>query len=106
MCFASISFESNCTDGIEFHSYRLIDKYMAQPRVMKLNRTNIDENYLSPDVVSIALTYFLNPPHSRLKYAIQFFLIDTPQNLLQVLRELVLVSHLNPFELFVTVRNK
>jgi hypothetical protein len=35
--------------------HRLVDKYMPQPRLMKLNRTNIDENYLSSDVVSIAL---------------------------------------------------
>jgi hypothetical protein len=28
----------------------------------------------------------LNAPHSNLKYAIQFFLIDTSQNLLQELK--------------------
>jgi hypothetical protein len=35
--------------------YRLVDKYMHQPRLMKLNITNIDKIYLSSDVVSIAL---------------------------------------------------
>jgi hypothetical protein len=35
--------------------YRLVDKYMRQPRLMKLNITNRDKNYLSSDVVSIAL---------------------------------------------------
>jgi hypothetical protein len=56
--------------------YRLVDKYMSQPRLMKLNRINIDENYLSSGVVSIALSYFLNSAHRSLKYAIQFFLIN------------------------------
>jgi hypothetical protein len=46
---------------------------------MKLNRTNIDENDLSSDVVFVALTYFLKPLHPSLKYAIQFVLIDTPK---------------------------
>jgi hypothetical protein len=32
---------------------------------MKLNITNIDRNCLSSDGVSIALTYFLTPPHAR-----------------------------------------
>jgi hypothetical protein len=82
------------------HEYRLVDKYMRQPSLMKLNITNINENYLSFDVVSIPLAYFLNSPHPSLKYAIQFFLIYIPQNLLQALKKLVLVSHLNRFELF------
>jgi hypothetical protein len=86
--------------------YRLIDKYMRQPRLMKLNIINIDENYLSSDIVSITFTYFLNPLHSSLKYAIQFFLIDNFQNVLQALNKLVLISHLNPFELLFTVGNK
>jgi hypothetical protein len=68
--------------------------------------TNIDENYLSSDVVSIALAYFLNPPHPSLKCAIQFFLIDISQNLLQGLKKLVLVSHLNPFEFFFHYRKQ
>jgi hypothetical protein len=63
--------------------YRLVDKYMRQPRLMKLNITNIDENCLSSDVVFITFTYFLNPPYPSLKYSIQFFPIDTPQNRLQ-----------------------
>jgi hypothetical protein len=54
--------------------------------LIKSNITNIDENYLSSDLVSIALIYFLNQLHPSLKYAIQFFLIDTSQNLLQALK--------------------
>jgi hypothetical protein len=67
---------------------------------MKLNRTNIDQNYLSSDVVFIVLTSSLNPLHPSLKYVIQFFLINTFQNLLQALKKLVFVNHLNPFEFF------
>jgi hypothetical protein len=66
----------------------------------------MNENYLSSDVVSIALAYFLNPLHLSLKNAIQFFLIDTPQNLLQWLRKLALVSHLNLLELFFDCRRQ
>jgi hypothetical protein len=73
---------------------------------MKLNRTNRDENYLSSDVVSIVLTYFLNTLHQSQKYAIQFFLIDTSQNHLQALEKQVLASHLNQFEFSFTVGNK
>jgi hypothetical protein len=80
--------------------HRLVDKYMRQPYLMKLTITNINEIYLSSDIVSIAFAYFLNPPHSSLKYAIEFFLIDTPQHLLQGPKKLILVSHLNPFEFF------
>jgi hypothetical protein len=65
---------------------------------MKLNKTKIDENYLASDIVSFALTYFLNPPHPSLKYAIQLFLINIAQNLLQALKKLIIVSHLNPFK--------
>jgi hypothetical protein len=79
---------------------RLTDKYMHQPHLMKLNITKRDEIYLSSDIVSIALAYFLNPPHPSLKCAIQFFLIDTSQNLSQRVKQRVLVSHLNPFEFF------
>jgi hypothetical protein len=68
--------------------------------------TKIDENYLSFDVVSIALAYFLNSLHLSLEYAIQFFLIDILQNLLQGFKKLVLVSHLNPFEFSFTIGNK
>jgi hypothetical protein len=35
--------------------FRLVHKYMRQPCRMKLNRTNMDGNYLSLGVVSIAL---------------------------------------------------
>jgi hypothetical protein len=48
----------------------------------------------------LALAYFLNPPYSSLKYAVQFFLIHTIQNLLQGFKKLVFVSHLNPFAFF------
>jgi hypothetical protein len=59
---------------------------MRQSRLMKLNITNIDQNDLLSDVLSITLVYFLNLLHPSLKYAIQFFLINTPQNLLQALK--------------------
>jgi hypothetical protein len=67
-------------------SYRLVHKYMRQPRPMKLSRTNTDGNFLSSDAVSIALAYFLNSPHPSLKYAIQFSLIQTPQHPLHALK--------------------
>jgi hypothetical protein len=38
----------------EHVKYRLTDREMRQLRLMKLNTTNINENYLSSDVVSIA----------------------------------------------------
>jgi hypothetical protein len=50
---------------------------------MKLNLTQIEENYLSSEVIDFALAYFLNPSYPSLKYATHFFLIDTPQNVLQ-----------------------
>jgi hypothetical protein len=80
--------------------YRLIDKYMPQPGLMKTRRTFIDKTCLSSDVASIAFVYFLNSAHQILKYAIQFLLIQIPQNLLQTLKKLVLVSQVNPFEFF------
>jgi hypothetical protein len=73
---------------------------------MKTSRTFIYINCLSSDVASIAFTYFLNWEHLSLKYDVQFFKIDTPQNLLQALKKLVLVSQLNPFEFSLTVGNK
>jgi hypothetical protein len=79
---------------------------MRQLRLMKLNKIDIDESYLVSDVVSIALTYFLNSRHSSVKYAIQFFLSDIPQNLLHALKKLVLVSYLNPFEFFFHCRKQ
>jgi hypothetical protein len=79
---------------------------MPHPHINKLNKTIRDENYLSSDVISIALTYFLNSPHPSLKYAIQFFLIDITQNLLHALKKLVLVSYLNQFEFFFHCRKQ
>jgi hypothetical protein len=73
---------------------------------MRLSRTNINGNCLSSDVVSIALAYFLNSPHPSLKYAIQFLLIQTPQNLSQALKKLVLVSQLNSFVFFFDCRKQ
>jgi hypothetical protein len=85
----------------ESHSiYRLARKCVRQPGLMKLSRTNIDGKYLSSDRVSIALAYCRNSPHLSLKSDIQFLLIQTLQNLLKVLKKLVLVSQLNPFEFF------
>jgi hypothetical protein len=51
-------------------------------------------------VAPIVLAYFLDLLHLSLKYAIQFLLIHTPENLLQGLKTLVVISHLNPFEFF------
>jgi hypothetical protein len=73
---------------------------------MKLNIINIDEKYLASDVVFIALAYFLNPLHLSLKYTIQFFLVNTPQNLLQAFKKLVLVRQRNPFEFFFVYRKQ
>jgi hypothetical protein len=67
---------------------------------MKSNRINIDENYLSSDVVSMALTYFLNPQRPSLKY------FNALQNLLQRLEKRVLVSYLKPFEFFFQCRKQ
>jgi hypothetical protein len=62
--------------------------------------TRIDENYKSSGVVFIAWTDLLNPPHPRPEYVIQFALVDSPQNLVEELKKLVLVGHLNLFEFF------
>jgi hypothetical protein len=51
-------------------------------------------------MASITFAYFLNSVHPSLKYAIQFLLIQTPQNPLQALEKLVLISKVNPFEFF------
>jgi hypothetical protein len=66
--------------------YRLVDKYMRQPRLMRTRRIFIYKNCLSSDVVSISFTYFLNSAHPSLKYGIQFLLIQTLQNLLQTFK--------------------
>jgi hypothetical protein len=73
---------------------------MRQVCFMKLGRTKTDGSCLSSDLASIVLAYFVISPHPSLKYAIRFLLIQTAQNLLQALTELVLVSQLNPFEFF------
>jgi hypothetical protein len=70
---------------------------MRQPGLMKMHRTFIDKTCLASDLVSIAYIYFLNSGRPSLKYGIQFFKIDTPQNLLQTVEKLVFVSQLNPF---------
>jgi hypothetical protein len=89
-----------------FECYRLIDKYMPQPGLMKIRRTFRDKTCLSSDVASISFAYFLNSAHRSLKYAIQFLLIQTSQNPLQALKKLVLISQVNPFEFSLTVENK
>jgi hypothetical protein len=66
----------------------------------------MNENYLSFDVVFIALAYFLNQQHSSLKYAIQFFLVDDLQNLLHAVKKLIFISHLNPFEFLLYETNR
>jgi hypothetical protein len=48
------------SDVIFTREYHPVDKFMAQPRLMKLNRANINENYLSYDVVSIALPWLIS----------------------------------------------
>jgi hypothetical protein len=73
---------------------------------MKMRRTFLDKNCLSSDGASIAFADLLNSEHRSLKYAIRFLLIQTPQNTLQALKKLVLVSQVNPFELVLTVENK
>jgi hypothetical protein len=59
---------------------------MSQPRSMKLNIINLDENYLSSELFSIALTWFWNRLDSSWKYRVQLFLIAPHQNLLQALK--------------------
>jgi hypothetical protein len=66
----------------------------------------MDQNGLSSDVVSMTFTYFVNPPYPSLKYLIQFFPIDTPQNRLQGFKKLVFVSHLSSFEFFLHCRKQ
>jgi hypothetical protein len=46
------------------------------------------------------LAYFLNSPHPNLKSGIQLLLIETAQDLLYLLKKLLPVSQLNPFEFF------
>jgi hypothetical protein len=65
---------------------------------MKTGKTFIPKNCLSSDGVSITFTYFLNLVHPSRKSGIQFFKMETPQNFLQELKKLILVSQLNPFE--------
>jgi hypothetical protein len=81
---------------------------MHQPRLTKLNITKRDGKLfiIGRSLHCLGLAYFLNLPHPNLKYAIQFFLIDTPQNLLQALKKLALLSHLNPFEFFFHCRKQ
>jgi hypothetical protein len=50
------------------------------------------------------LAYFLNPLHLGPKNPIQFVAIDIPENSMQALKQLVIVSH--PFEFFLPVENK
>jgi hypothetical protein len=79
---------------------------MPQPGLMKMRRTFIDKTCLSSDGASIAFADLLNSGHRSLKYAIRFLLIQIPQNPLQALKKLVLVSQVNPFEFSLTVENK
>jgi hypothetical protein len=60
--------------------YRLVNKYMRQPGLMKMRRTFTDKTFLLSDLASITFTYFLNSLYPSLKYFIQFRLIDIPQN--------------------------
>jgi hypothetical protein len=78
--------------------YRLVNKYMPQPGLMKMRRTFINKICLSSDAVSISFTYFLNSLYPSLKYPIQFLLIDTLQNRLSGFKKLVFISDLGPFE--------
>jgi hypothetical protein len=87
-------------------TYRLNHKYMRRPRLMRMRKSLLYKNGLSSDIVSIALIYFLNSPHPSLKYGFQFFVIETIQNLLQRLKELILLSQLNPFESFFDCRKQ
>jgi hypothetical protein len=86
------------------HWYRLIDKYMRQPRLMRMHRTFI-HNFLSSEVASITFTHFLNSSHPSLKYALnsswsRSFKIACRDS------KLVLVSQLNPFEFFFDCRKQ
>jgi hypothetical protein len=100
----SISLDLHSSDMTS--EYRLAGKYMRQPGLMKMHRTFTDKTCLLSDVVFITFTHFLNSAHPSLKYGLQFFKIDIPQNLLQALKELVLVSQLNPFEFFLDCKKQ
>jgi hypothetical protein len=52
------------------------------------------------------LAYFLNLLHPGLKNPTQFIVIDTPENLMQALKKLVLLTYLNPFEFFFQCRKQ
>jgi hypothetical protein len=79
---------------------------MPQPGLMNMLRTYTDKTCLSSDLASISFAYFLNSAHRSLKYAIQFLLIQTSQNLVQALKKLVIVSQVNPFEFFFDCRKQ
>jgi hypothetical protein len=66
----------------------------------------IYDNCLSSNLISIALAYFLNPLHPGPKCPIQFFLIVIRQKLLQAIKELVVINHLNAFKFCFTVENQ
>jgi hypothetical protein len=95
---------STIRNQVTISLYLLVNKYMPQPDLMKMRRTFTDETCLSSNVASIAFTYFLNSAHPSLKYGIQFLLIQIPQNPLQAVKKLVLVSQPNPFEFFFDCR--
>jgi hypothetical protein len=48
----------------------------------------------------------LKSPHPSLNYAIQFFLINAPQNLMQALKKLIPVSQLNLVDFFFDCRKQ
>jgi hypothetical protein len=62
---------------------------------MKLSRNNIRRNCLSSDIVSIAFAHFLITVHPSPEYDIQFFSIDTPENLVPASQK---ASHRQPDE--------
>jgi hypothetical protein len=78
----------------------VIDKYLPQPDLTKMGSIFMDKICLSSDVASNSFADFLSSAQRSLKYTIQFLLIQTPQNPLQSLKKLVLVSQVNTFEFF------
>jgi hypothetical protein len=76
---------------------------MPQPGLMKMRRTCGNQTCLLSDVVSIAFTCFSSSFDPSVKYPIQFFLIDAPQNRFQRFKKPILVSQLSPFQLFLSL---
>jgi hypothetical protein len=87
-------------------AYRLIRKYICQPRLMTFDRINKCKKCLWSELVSNILACFLSLLNSGPENPIQFTVIDVPYNLLQALKKLILLTYLNHFEFFFHCRKQ